>query len=295
VKASALALRDGPLYVRDWGEAGSPALLYWDGLGGCGLHANELAPVLAREYGLRVISPDPPGHGESPALPADSYRPSVLAEVSADLLAELGVDRAVFVGFSWGARVGCSFAARFPERTVGLALIDGGYVDPGDVGADLTADFATCVAEARQEIEEDSFVSWDAYFAFERESLRRWTPALEAAHRAAMRETDGRVVPILEPETLGAIKHGGRREPATDTYPAIAAAGVPVLLLTAPEPEVPEAAEQGVKRFRAALPEARVESVPDGIHDLVSYAPARVAELIGEFVAASAVVGQPPP
>ena len=121
------------------------------------------------------------------------------------------------------------------------------------MGADLTADLATCVAEAREEIEEDSFASWDAYFAFERESLKRWTPALEAAHRAAMREAQGRVVPILEPETLGAIKYGGRREPVTDTYPLIAAAGVPVLLLTAPEPEVPEVAERPSSAFGGAF------------------------------------------
>lgn len=294
MKAFPVGLSGGPIHVYDWGELASPPLLYWDGLGGCGLHANELAPVLVHEYGLRVISPDPPGHGESAALPVDSYRPSALADVAAELLTELGVDRAVFVGFSWGARVGCSFAARFPERTAGLVLIDGGYVDPGDVGADLTAELATCVADARQEIEEDSFASWDAYFAFEREALKRWTTALEAAHQAAMREAEGRVVPILEPETLGAIKYGGRREPVTDTYPLVAAAGVPVLLLTAPELEVPEVAERGVVRFRAALPEARVESVLDGIHDLVSYAPARVADLIGEFFADSAA-GQPPP
>jgi len=294
VKAFPVGLSGGPIHVHDWGEVASPPLLYWDGLGGCGLHANELAPVLVHGYGLRVISPDPPGHGESAALPVDSYRPSALADVAAELLSELGVDRAVFVGFSWGARVGCSFAARFPERTAGLVLIDGGYVDPGDVGADLTAELATCVADARQEIEEDSFASWDAYFAFEREALKRWTTALEAAHQAAMREAEGRVVPILEPETLGAIKYGGRREPVTDTYPLVAAAGVPVLLLTAPELEVPEVAERGVVRFRAALPEARVESVLDGIHDLVSYAPARVADLIGEFFADSAA-GQPPP
>lgn len=294
MKAFPVGLSGGPIHVHDWGELASPPLLYWDGLGGCGLHANELAPVLVHEYGLRVISPDPPGHGESAALPVDSYRPSALADVAAELLTELGVDRAVFVGFSWGARVGCSFAARFPERTAGLVLIDGGYVDPGDVGADLTAELATCVADARQEIEEDSFASWDAYFAFEREALKRWTTALEAAHQAAMREAEGRVVPILEPETLGAIKYGGRREPVTDTYPLVAAAGVPVLLLTAPELEVPEVAERGVVRFRAALPEARVESVLDGIHDLVSYAPARVADLIGEFFADSAA-GQPPP
>jgi pimeloyl-ACP methyl ester carboxylesterase len=94
------------------------------------------------------------------------------------------------------------------------------------------------------------------------------------------------VVPILEPEGLGAIKHGGRREPVTETYPPIAVAGVPVLLVTAPEPDVPEVAEMAVERFRKALPDARVESIPEGIHDLVSYAPAQVAELVGAFAAA---------
>jgi pimeloyl-ACP methyl ester carboxylesterase len=288
VKSFAVDLDGASLFVREWGESGSPALLYWDGLSGCGLHANELAPVLTKEHGLRVISPDPPGHGRSGAFPPEAYRPSALAELAARLIAELGVDQIAFVGFSWGARVGCSFAAQFPQLTASLTLIDGGYVDPADVGADLTADLATCVADARDEIEGDSFASWDAYFAFERESLGRWTPALEAAHRATMRELDGRVVPILEPEALGAIKHGGRREPVTETYAPIAAAGVPVLLVTAPEPDVPEVAERAVERFRKALPEARVVSSPDGIHDLVSYAPAQIAELVGAFAAPNA-------
>ena len=66
-------------------------------------------------------------------------------------------------------------------------------------------------------------LTWDAYFAYQRESLRRWTPALEDAHRAVMREEEGRVVPVLGAEELGAIKHGNRREPAPGTYPAIAA------------------------------------------------------------------------
>jgi alpha-beta hydrolase superfamily lysophospholipase len=98
-----------------------------------------------------------------------------------------------------------------------------------------------------------------------------------------MREENGRVVPVLEAEVLGAIKHGSRREPVTETYPLIAAAHVPVLLLTAPGPDAASAAIAG---FRSALPKARVESIPDAIHDLVSYAPGQVAELVGAFVAA---------
>jgi pimeloyl-ACP methyl ester carboxylesterase len=275
------------MFLHQWGEPGAPAVLYWDGLGGCGLHANELGPLLVELHGLRVVAPDPPGHGASPALPAEAYLPSALADLAAALLDDLGLDRVVFVGFSWGARVACSFAERFPERTVALVLVDGGYVGPGDLGADLQADLATCVAEARQEVDEDSFDTWEAYFAFQRESLGRWSPALEEAHRAMMREADGRVVPILEPESLGAIKQGGRLEPVTETYPAIAAAGMPVLLLTAPEPDVPEVAGRAVERFRTALPAARVEAIPDAVHDLVSWDPARVAELVAG--------AQPPP
>jgi pimeloyl-ACP methyl ester carboxylesterase len=273
--------------VHEWGHPVAPAVLYWDGLGGCGLHANELGPLLVDQFGLRVLAPDPPGHGASPARPPEAFRPSVLADLAAALLDELGLDRVLFVGFSWGGRVGCSFAERFPERTAALVLVDGGYVAPGDLGADLDADLDTCVAEARRELEEDSFDTWEAHFAFQRDSLGRWSPALEEAHRAMMREADGRVVPILEAESLGAIKLGGRREPVRVTYPGIAGAGMPVLLLTAPEPDVPEIAARAIKRFGEALPAARVEAMPDAVHDLVSHDPARVAELVGGV--------QPPP
>ena len=264
------------LFVREWGSDDAPAVLYWDGLGGCGLHANEIAPILVEEHGLRVIAPDAPGHGRSPSFPADAHLPSRLAELAVALLSELGVERLVFVGFSWGAQVGCYFAARFPERASALVLVDGGYFRPPEPGT-----LEACIEQARREVEEESFETWDAYFAFERESLRRWTPAVEEAHRAVMREQDGRVIPILDAEGLGAIMHGNRREPAPEAYPAIAAAGVPVLLVT-------YRVNAAVERFRSALPEARVELIEDGIHDLVSFAPTEVAGLVGSFV-------QPPP
>jgi pimeloyl-ACP methyl ester carboxylesterase len=264
------------LFVREWGSADAPAVLYWDGLGGCGLHASEIAPILVEKHGLRVIAPDPPGHGRSPSFPPDAYLPSRLAELAVALTSELGVERAAFVGFSWGAQVGCYFAAGFPERTSALVLVDGGYFKPPEPGT-----LAACIEEARSELEEDSFETWEAYFAFERESLRSWTPALEEAHRAVMREQEGRVIPILDAEGLGAIMHGNRREPAPEAYPAIAAAAIPVLLVT-------YRVNAAVERFRSALPDARVELIEDGIHDLVSFAPAQVAELVGRFV-------QPPP
>jgi pimeloyl-ACP methyl ester carboxylesterase len=261
--------------VYEWGRRGDPALLYWDGLGGTGLHANEIGPMLAEEHGLHVVAPDPPGHGLSPAGDADSFRPSRLAETAAGLLSELEIDRAAFLGFSWGGRVGVWFAARFPERTTALALVEGGHHR-----SRAPTGLAAAIEEARAEAEEETFASWEDYFAFERESLRRWTPSLEAAHRATMREKGGRIAPVASAEVVGAIHEGSRLEPLAEAYPAIAAARVPVLLVVADGEDA-----HSVARFRAALPEARIESIPDAIHDLISFAPERISALVGAFVA----------
>lgn len=277
--------RVGPLFVYEWGEQDAPALLYWDGLGGTGLHANEIGPLLADEHGFRVIAPDPPGHGRSPVPAADEFRPSRLAAIAAALLSELGVERAAFLGFSWGARVGCWFAGRFPDRVTALALVEGGHH-----GSLPPTGLEAAIDEARAEREDETFDSWEAYLTYERESLRRWTPELEEAHRAVMAEEDGRVAPILSAETLGAINQGSRLEPVAEAYPLIASAGVPGLLVVASG-----LAGESVARFRAALPEARVETIPDAIHDLVSFAPGEVARLVGTFAASHMRLDQPPP
>jgi len=257
--------RAASLFVYEWGREEDPAVLYWDGLGGTGLHASEIGPLLVEQFGLRVMAPDAPGHGRSAARDPDAFRPSRLAAAAAELFTELGVER-----------VACWFAAQYPGRTSALALVEGGHH-----GSRAPTGLEAAIAEAQVEREEDTFNGWDAFFAFEAESLRRWTPALEEAHRAVMREEGGRVAPIATAEVVGAINPGSRLEPLADTYPSIAAAGLPLLLLVAEASET-----DAVERFRAALPDAQVEGgVPDGIHDLVSFAPERVASTVGRFLA----------
>ncbi len=266
--------------------ASDATLLYWDGLGGTGLHANEIAPILVERYGLRVIAPDAPGHGRSPPLAPDACRPSALAGLAVELLSILGISRVAFVGFSWGARIACAFGALFPERTAALVLIDGGYLDPREIpGIEVHADLEACIAEARRELPDESFASWQAYFDFERESLRRWTPSLAEAHAGSMREQGGRVIPILEPEIAGAIRLGIVQEPVVETYGALAATGVSTLLLTAPpDAEVERVADAAIARFQAAVPQALVRPMPDAVHDLVSHAPTEVAAIVGDWL-----------
>jgi hypothetical protein len=268
--------RAGPLFVYEWGEHDAPALLYWDGLGGTGLHANELGPLLAEEQARAARDRARPARTR-PLAGAGGGRAVAVSAPSDGGHAALGARRRAsrVPGLLLGPRVGRWFAARFPEQITALALVEGGHhrsLPPTALRA--------AIAEARAEREDETFDSWEAYLAYERESLRRWTPELEEAHRAVMVEEAGRVAPVLSAEALGAINQGSRLEPVAEAYPALAAAGLPVLLVVSSE-----LAPDSVERFRTALPEARVESIPDSIHDLVSFAPDKVAQLVGTFAA----------
>jgi pimeloyl-ACP methyl ester carboxylesterase len=286
MKASWVDAAGARLFVYEWGDGGGPAVLYWDGLGGTGLHANEIAPILTGSYGLRVIAPDAPGHGRSPALSLEAYRPSLLAEAASELLSAFAVSRSAFIGFSWGAEVGCAFAARFPERTTGLVLIDGGYWDFADLpNFDTSADLAARVAAAQERAANDWYPSWDAYIAAERAALGRWTPALADAHRATMREQDRRIVPILSSEIIGAIHYGNCVEPTVSTHAALRSAGVPILLLTPREHSRQEqVAREGIARFQGNVPQLRVHRFPGSVHDLVSQAAPEVAVVVGDWL-----------
>jgi pimeloyl-ACP methyl ester carboxylesterase len=133
VEALTLAVGGVSLFVRQWGDSDGPAVVYWHGLGDSGAQAWSLAPRLAEDYGLRVIAPDAPGAGESPAIEYSAYRSDALADLAAGLLAELGLGSVGFVGLSWGATVGCYLAARHPDRLEALVLLDGGYLDVADL------------------------------------------------------------------------------------------------------------------------------------------------------------------
>ena len=90
------------------------------------------APQLAA-FGdrFRVIAWDARGHGETVTSPDDfTYWDS--AEDLRGLLDVLGIERAVVGGMSQGGFVSLRFALRYPERVLGLVLIDSqaGAEDP---------------------------------------------------------------------------------------------------------------------------------------------------------------------
>lgn len=74
---------------------------------------------LAAHY--RVVAPDLPGFGRSPAPGEVSYES--YADVLARVLDDLGIERAHVAGLSMGGGIALAFAARYPQRVRTLVLM----------------------------------------------------------------------------------------------------------------------------------------------------------------------------
>jgi len=75
------------------------------------------------EHDFTLIAYDFPGHGTSPA-PSGRYGIGELADHLAGILAREGISRATVAGISLGGLVAQDFAARYPDKTGKLVLID---------------------------------------------------------------------------------------------------------------------------------------------------------------------------
>ncbi|MGO1055141.1 alpha/beta fold hydrolase [Crossiella sp. CA198] len=107
----------GRLRVRRAGAG--PPLLFWPSL----LMDSALWTAQAEYFaGTRqVLLVDPPGHGGSEPL-GQEFTFEECATCVRQILDHLGLDRADFVGNSWGGMIGGTFAARYPDR-IGAAVL----------------------------------------------------------------------------------------------------------------------------------------------------------------------------
>ena len=268
-----------PVLVREWGGGGVP-LVYWAGLTPFGaLHLNEAGPAWSEEYGLHVVSISPPGV-ETQALPAEEYGLARLASLVVRLLDALGFERAAYVGYSWGASIGCHLGAAHAGRLSALVLLDAGYDDVPPDGKSLEQR----IEEARTAQAEFRFSDREAFLTLAREGKRNWRPALEERALAGMREEDGELVIAASLEAAAAALHGVITEPPTERLGDLGRTGLPVLLVTSGERAGDEAGRAAVERFRAAVPQAETVHIEDSGHDLLADAPEATIRAVGEFL-----------
>ena len=117
LRAQAVDTALGTLRVQV-GGAGSP-IVFWPSLLMTGDMWHAVADDLVAHW--QVVLVDPPGQGGSQPL-TDMFSFGDCARCVVDILDGLGIDRAHFVGNSWGGMIGATFAATYPER-IGRAVL----------------------------------------------------------------------------------------------------------------------------------------------------------------------------
>jgi pimeloyl-ACP methyl ester carboxylesterase len=112
--------------VREWPGAGVPFLLV-HGLASNARTWDHVAAYL-NEYGHRVVAVDQRGHGLSDKPDAGYSFEETTADLR-ELMQQLGMERPVLAGQSWGGNVVLQYGAQWPESIRGLVLVDGGFID----------------------------------------------------------------------------------------------------------------------------------------------------------------------
>ena len=267
------------LVVREWG-AGERPVVYWPGLTPFGaLHLNEAGPVWAERYGLRVLSVSPPGV-ETEARPAEEYGLASLAALVVRLLDALELDRGAYVGYSWGASIGCHLGARHAERLTSLVLLDAGYQDVPADGKSLD----DRVSDAREAQAGARYPNREAFLAAAREGKRNWRSAQEEQLMAGMRDEDGELIVAASFEAAAAALHGVITEPPTEQLAELGRTGLPVLLVTSGDRAGDAEGREAVERFRAAVPQTEVVHIENAGHDVLNDAPEETIRAVGEFL-----------
>ena len=114
-----IAAGDVTLHVRVGGAG--PAVVLIHGFGDTGDMWTPLAVALAKDH--RVVVPDLRGMGLS-SKPAGGYDKRTQAGDIRAVLDQLGIDRADVVGHDIGTMVAYAYAARYPDKTTKLVVMD---------------------------------------------------------------------------------------------------------------------------------------------------------------------------
>ncbi|MFJ8673430.1 alpha/beta fold hydrolase [Streptomyces sp. NPDC093589] len=114
---------DTALAVTDTGGLGIP-VLYLNGQFATQGYWRRVTVELGT--GWRHITYDERARGRKSQRSADYSFEAAVRDVDA-VLAARGVERALLVGWSYGAFVGAHWAARNPDRTLGAVLVDGAF------------------------------------------------------------------------------------------------------------------------------------------------------------------------
>ena len=231
------------IHVEDCGHG--PILYCLHGIGGT---AASFASLAARwQSRFRVLAWDAPGYGAS-ANPPEGFSMADYGRVAAEALGQVGADRAVVMGHSFGAVCALAMAQSHPEMVAGLILVDATL-------GDRTQPAAVKDAHLRARIDAVTTLSIE-------EMARRRTPEVlsEFASPAVHDETRRVMSQVRRRGYIAAAQaiHDADALPAARSWKG------PTLLVWGERDTVTPLAY--AERLRAAMPQAELAVLPRASH-----------------------------
>jgi pimeloyl-ACP methyl ester carboxylesterase len=210
--------------LADWPGEGTPMVLLH------GVSNNALWwDTLARSFaGRRVIAFDMPGHGQTGSC-AD-FTLDALAAAVTDATRQVFDGKVIWGGHSWGGKLAPRIAARYPELTAGLLLIEPA---PLERRTDWTVEGLLSILDPIY----GPFSTLDEALQAQRAMphFRRWNPAVErAAARGFVQAADGQYVLCSDREVVRKLVPALIHEDAAADLPHIRC---PMLVLLSEEDE----------------------------------------------------------
>lgn len=260
------------LHFHEWGKRGSPVVLLVHGYESPAIYWQDVAEALEDRY--HVYAMDQRGRALSDWPPDGNYTTDAYVDDLAALMDTWRVPRAVMVGHSMGGRNVLRFAARYPERTLGIVMVDSA-ADGNPVGG----------AEIRQRIAgmPEEFPSWDAVRAYLQERHRSRGPAAVERRLSTMfKEQGGKIVPRADRRLRDVMRSATPRANPLNPWDDVAKVTCPALLLVGADSNVINM--DAVRRMQQTMLHTKVVSVPKAGHYVPEDNPAFTIKALRDWV-----------
>lgn len=275
-----IATQEGVVNYYEHGDKKNPTIVCLHGLAGNGFYSfGELAPYLNDSYHLIIL--DSPGHGKTSPFPKeDDYLFSSLATWIHQVVEEIVHGTFYILGHSWGADVALHFTRFYPEKVLGLILLDGGFTFPQNQ-PEMT--FGYAYSGWNDYMDHSVFNDEEEIFREYRTYTTQWDSRKEQyAASLFNNRPDGKFELVTSKFTVLSIIKAFFAEPFAEAYSFIK---VPTLLIYAEHPKSLDAARaKGILQLRENIENVSVKVMAATSHMVQWDEPEQIARFITKWV-----------
>lgn len=275
-----ISTHSGVVNYLEFGDTKNPTIICLHGLAGNGLYSfGELVPLLQEDFHLILL--DNPGHGKTaPFSNEDDYLFANLARWVERAAAKIVEGPFYIMGHSWGADMALHYTRHYPDKVLGLILLDGAFIFPHNQ-PEMNFDYA--YAGWNDYMDRSIFSDKEQIYKEYKSYTKKWDSQKEQySDSLFQKRSDGKFELVASKFTVLAIIQAFFKEPFQEAYPFI---HVPTLLIHAELPQILEDARtRGILQLSENIEDFFVHRVEDASHMLQWDEPEASAKIISQWI-----------